>query len=224
MLADSFSEQSGVPVDYDVRGEPHELGPDARLAIYRTAQEALTNVRRHTAAERVEVRLDYLPAGPFSSSRITSRPTRPRPPRRRSTATAATASPGCASGPSCSAAGSSPRRPPRAFAWNCGCPPRCPPNSRSRQLVADERRAAPSYASCSPTTSASCARASARCSACSRCRVASRARPTATRRSRWPREHRPDVRADGPAHAAHGRHRGDAPPARARARASRSSR
>ncbi len=61
MLADSFTKQSGVPVDYDVRGEPHELGPDARLAIYRTVQEALTNVRRHTNAERVEVRLDYLP-------------------------------------------------------------------------------------------------------------------------------------------------------------------
>jgi signal transduction histidine kinase len=30
--------------------------------MYRTAQEALTNVRRHATPERVEVRLDYLPA------------------------------------------------------------------------------------------------------------------------------------------------------------------
>ena len=32
---------------------------EARLAVYRTAQEALTNVRRHAAAERVDVRLRY---------------------------------------------------------------------------------------------------------------------------------------------------------------------
>ena len=41
------------------RGEPRELASEARLALYRTAQEALTNVTRHSAAERVELRLDY---------------------------------------------------------------------------------------------------------------------------------------------------------------------
>jgi signal transduction histidine kinase len=41
-----------------VTGEPRELGSEARLAIYRTAQEALTNVRKHSAADHVEVRLD----------------------------------------------------------------------------------------------------------------------------------------------------------------------
>jgi signal transduction histidine kinase len=60
-LADAFGEQSGLPVDVEVRGEPRQLAPDARLAVYRTAQEALTNVRRHAAAERVEVSLAYLP-------------------------------------------------------------------------------------------------------------------------------------------------------------------
>jgi signal transduction histidine kinase len=42
-----------------VTGEPREPTSEARLALYRTAQEALTNVRRHSASERVELRLDY---------------------------------------------------------------------------------------------------------------------------------------------------------------------
>ena len=49
-------------MELEVSGEPRELAPDARLAVYRTAQEALTNVRRHATAERVDVRLDYRPA------------------------------------------------------------------------------------------------------------------------------------------------------------------
>jgi signal transduction histidine kinase len=60
-LLDAFAEQSGLPVAMEVHGEPQELAPEARLAVYRTAQEALTNVRRHAIAERVEVELSYLP-------------------------------------------------------------------------------------------------------------------------------------------------------------------
>jgi signal transduction histidine kinase len=60
-LAETFEQHSGVPVALAVTGEPRELAPDARLAIYRTAQEALTNVRRHSTAETVNVRLDYRP-------------------------------------------------------------------------------------------------------------------------------------------------------------------
>jgi signal transduction histidine kinase len=60
-LAGAFEEQSGLPVLVEVRGKPRELPPEARLAMYRTAQEALTNVRRHSTAERVEVSIDYLP-------------------------------------------------------------------------------------------------------------------------------------------------------------------
>ncbi len=61
MLADAFGAQSGLPVALDVRGAPRELAPDARLAVYRTTQEALTNVRRHATAERVAIELAYLP-------------------------------------------------------------------------------------------------------------------------------------------------------------------
>jgi len=60
-LAEAFGAQSGLAIAVQVNGEPHELAPDARLAVYRTAQEALTNVRRHATPERVEVRLDYRP-------------------------------------------------------------------------------------------------------------------------------------------------------------------
>jgi signal transduction histidine kinase len=58
-LAEAVAEQSGLPVTVDVRGEPRDLPADARLALYRTAQEALTNVRRHATPERVAVHLDY---------------------------------------------------------------------------------------------------------------------------------------------------------------------
>ena len=46
-----------------VTGAPRPIPSEARLAIYRTAQEALTNVARHSEAERVELRLAYEPGG-----------------------------------------------------------------------------------------------------------------------------------------------------------------
>jgi signal transduction histidine kinase len=58
-LVEAFGEHSGLPVTLEVHGEQRELAADARLAVYRTAQEALTNVRRHATAERIDVRLDY---------------------------------------------------------------------------------------------------------------------------------------------------------------------
>jgi signal transduction histidine kinase len=58
-LAEAFAGDAVVTVT----GTPRELGSEARLAVYRTAQEALTNVLRHSAASRVELRLDYLPGG-----------------------------------------------------------------------------------------------------------------------------------------------------------------
>ena len=46
-----------------VTGTPREPSSEAKLALYRTAQEALTNVRRHSASERVELTLDYAADG-----------------------------------------------------------------------------------------------------------------------------------------------------------------
>jgi signal transduction histidine kinase len=58
-LADAFPGDCRVTVT----GTPRELSSEARLAVYRTAQEALTNVLRHSAYERVEIELAYEDGG-----------------------------------------------------------------------------------------------------------------------------------------------------------------
>jgi signal transduction histidine kinase len=62
-LADEFARDTGIPCETTVTGSGRELGPDARLTIYRVAQEALTNVRKHAHPDRVELRLGYEPGG-----------------------------------------------------------------------------------------------------------------------------------------------------------------
>jgi signal transduction histidine kinase len=55
---------SGIDCTLEIGGEPRRLPSEAALAVFRTAQEALTNVRKHAEeAERVEIRLDYDPDG-----------------------------------------------------------------------------------------------------------------------------------------------------------------
>ncbi len=62
-LVAEFERDTGIPATLAVAGESGGLGPDARLTLFRTAQEALTNVRKHARAERVELRVAYEPAG-----------------------------------------------------------------------------------------------------------------------------------------------------------------
>jgi len=62
-LADDFEQDTGVRCRVEVEGEPAQLSHEARLAVYRTAQEALANVRKHASATSVTLRLRWSPDG-----------------------------------------------------------------------------------------------------------------------------------------------------------------
>jgi two-component system sensor histidine kinase UhpB len=57
-LSRKFSEQSGVRVDRRFADELPALSDEEELAVYRVAQESLTNVARHAGASRVELSLE----------------------------------------------------------------------------------------------------------------------------------------------------------------------
>ncbi|MGL4744536.1 MAG: sensor histidine kinase [Dermatophilaceae bacterium] len=58
-LAAAVSRENGVRAEVSVAGEPAPLGGASEVVILRTAQEALSNVRRHAGAERVGLSLAY---------------------------------------------------------------------------------------------------------------------------------------------------------------------
>ncbi len=57
-LTATFGRVSGVRVEREFDPSLPELEPDAELAVYRIAQESLTNVARHAGATRVRVSLE----------------------------------------------------------------------------------------------------------------------------------------------------------------------
>ena len=57
-LTRGFAERSGLAVDFQSNHEDFEIEPDRAAALYRVAQEALTNVRKHSlGATRVQMQL-----------------------------------------------------------------------------------------------------------------------------------------------------------------------
>lgn len=62
-LAAEFEQDSGIPCRLSIEGQPVVLMPEARLALYRTAQEALTNIRKHSDASSVDISLRYTRGG-----------------------------------------------------------------------------------------------------------------------------------------------------------------
>ncbi len=56
-----FEERSNIEARFALSGRAEEPSLDVKKNLYRIAQEALTNVRRHAQASQVEVRLNYEP-------------------------------------------------------------------------------------------------------------------------------------------------------------------
>jgi signal transduction histidine kinase len=59
----ALTQEAGLPVTVRVAGEARPLPPNIEHALFRSAQEGLTNIRKHAAASAAEVALDFRPAG-----------------------------------------------------------------------------------------------------------------------------------------------------------------
>lgn len=58
-LATSYGNKAHAQVDFQAEGTPLALPDEAHLNIYRIAQEALNNIRKHARARRIQMQLHY---------------------------------------------------------------------------------------------------------------------------------------------------------------------
>jgi signal transduction histidine kinase len=62
-LTAEFERDSSIEASLEITGDVRQLDSESSLTLYRVAQEALTNSRKHARPERVELRLSYEPDG-----------------------------------------------------------------------------------------------------------------------------------------------------------------
>jgi signal transduction histidine kinase len=60
-MTTEFTRDTGVTCQFAITGSRRDVGSETRLALYRVAQEALTNIRKHAHPDRAEVTLTYEP-------------------------------------------------------------------------------------------------------------------------------------------------------------------
>jgi two-component system, NarL family, sensor histidine kinase UhpB len=58
VLCERFAERTGLAVSQRIADDLPTLAPETELVVYRVAQEALTNVARHSGSHQAEMRLD----------------------------------------------------------------------------------------------------------------------------------------------------------------------
>jgi signal transduction histidine kinase len=60
-LTEKYRADGDAVIDFDVTGTPRPVGAEAALTAYRTAQESLTNARKHAPGQPVSVGLTFTP-------------------------------------------------------------------------------------------------------------------------------------------------------------------
>lgn len=62
-LAERFSRDCGINCTFSANGRPHKLAEETENELYRVAQEALCNVRKHSRTDFVSISLSYSSSG-----------------------------------------------------------------------------------------------------------------------------------------------------------------